>query len=130
MALAAICLGIASTARAQADFAKLLAHYGQAGARDFSADRGRDFWQKKRPVEGGQALSCSTCHGSEAELRQSGRHFKSGKVIDPMAPSVNKDRYTDMEKLEKWFTRNCKQVVKRECGAQEKGDVLRYLSQF
>jgi len=122
--------GIGTAARAQADFGKLLAHYGQAGGRDFSAERGKAFWQKKRAVEDGQALSCSSCHGSDAELRESGRHYKSGKVIEPMAPTANKDRYTDMEKLEKWFTRNCKQVVKRECSAQEKGDVLRYLSQF
>lgn len=130
--MVALAAGVAAgaTAHAQADFGKLLAHYGQAGGRDFSAERGKDFWQKKRPVDDGKALACATCHGSDAELRKSGRHYKSGKVIDPMAPSVNKDRYADMEKLEKWFNRNCKQVVKRECTAQEKGDVLRYLSQF
>ena len=120
--------GAASAAQAQADFNKLCAHYSQAGGRDFSAERGRDFWNRKQAVEDGAALNCATCHGTD--LRQSGRHNKSGKVIEPMAPSVNPARYTDMEKLEKWFTRNCKQVVKRECTAQEKGDVLRYLSQF
>lgn len=124
------CASIGSAARAQADFGKLLAHYGQAGARDFSAERGKSFWQKEGTVDDGRALRCSTCHGGEAELRKNGRHYKSGKVIEPMAPSVNRERYTDMEKLEKWFKRNCKQVVGRECSAQEKGDVLRYLSQF
>jgi hypothetical protein len=118
----------AAPARAQADFDKLYAHYRQAGGRDFSAARGREFWLKKQAVEDGVALNCASCHGSD--LRQSGRHNKSGKVIEPMAPSVNKDRYTDLEKVEKWFTRNCKQVVKRECSAQEKGDVLRYLSEL
>lgn len=130
MALLVGCAGAGSLAMAQADFGKLLAHYGQAGGRDFSAERGKGFWQKPGAAEDGRTLSCSTCHGSDAELRKSGKHYKSGKVIEPMAPSVNKERYTDMEKLEKWFNRNCKQVVKRECSAQEKGDVLRYLSQF
>lgn len=120
--------GLASTAGAQADFNKLLAHYSQPGRRDFSAERGRDFWLKKWSVEDGEELSCTSCHGTD--LRRPGRHNKSGKVIEPMAPSVNKARYTDMEEIEKWFKRNCKQVVKRECTAQEKGDVLRYLSQF
>jgi hypothetical protein len=73
-------------------------------------------------------MNCGTCHGND--LKQNGKHNKSGKVIEPMASSVNPDRYTDLEKVEKWFTRNCKQVLKRECTAQEKGDVLRYLSQF
>lgn len=121
-------LGLASAADAQADFGKLLAHYSQPGRREFSAERGKDLWLKKWPVEDGEALSCTTCHGTD--LRRPGRHNKSGKVIEPMAPSVNKARYTDMEEIEKWFTRNCKQVIKRECSAQEKGDVLRYLSQF
>jgi hypothetical protein len=124
------CLVPAFGARAQADFDKLLAHYAQAGGRGFSAERGRSFWQEKRAAADAKTLSCSKCHGAGAELRRSGKHYKSGKVIEPMAPSVNKERYTDMEKLEKWFTRNCKQVIKRECSPQEKGDVLRYLSQF
>jgi len=28
----------------------------------------------------------------------------------------------------KWFRRNCKTVLGRECTAQEKGDILTYLS--
>jgi hypothetical protein len=118
---------LAPTAQAEADFGKLYRLYSQAGERDFSPDRGKNFWLKERPGEGGEGINCATCHG--ADLRKPGRHNKSGKAIEPMAPSVNKDRYTDVEKLEKWFLRNCKQVVRRECTAQEKGDVLRYLSQ-
>jgi len=129
-ALLGLCLGFSGATRATADFGKLLAHYAQAGGREFSAERGKKFWQEKRSVVDGRTLGCMTCHGSGTELRRSGRHYKSGKVIEPMAPSVNPVRYTDMEKLEKWFTRNCKQVLKRACTPQEKGDVLRYLSQL
>jgi uncharacterized protein DUF1924 len=114
-------------ALAGADFGSLYRLYSQAGGRDFNPDRGKDFWLKERIGEGGEPMNCATCHGSD--LRKQGRHNKSGKAIPPMAPSVNKDRYTDVEKVEKWFLRNCKQVMKRECTPQEKGDVLRYLSQ-
>ena len=32
--------------------------------------------------------------------------------------------YTDPEHIEKWFTRNCKWTLGRECTPQEKGDFL------
>jgi hypothetical protein len=44
-----------------------------------------------------------------------------------MAPSANKERFTDVKKIEKWFKRNCNDVLARECTAQEKGDFLKYL---
>jgi hypothetical protein len=44
-----------------------------------------------------------------------------------MAPSVNPARFTNTSKVEKWFKRNCKDVLNRECTAQEKGDVITYL---
>jgi hypothetical protein len=127
IALLLLIASLAPAAQAEADFGKLYRLYSQAGGRDFSPDRGKDFWLKERAGENGEPMSCVTCHG--ADLRKQGRHNKSGKAIEPMAPSVNKDRYSDVEKLEKWFLRNCKQVARRECTAQEKGDVLRYLSQ-
>ncbi|MGB5082819.1 MAG: DUF1924 domain-containing protein [Burkholderiales bacterium] len=127
IALLVLLACLASAAQAETDFGNLYRLYSQAGARDFSPGRGKDFWLKERAGEGGEPMNCVTCHG--ADLRKQGRHNKSGKAIGPMAPSVNKDRYTDVEKVEKWFLRNCKQVLRRECTPQEKGDVLRYLSQ-
>ena len=121
------CLG-PGVVRADADFAKLYQFYSQAGGRDFDASRGKQLWLKERAGEGGEAISCATCHGTD--LRKPGRQQKTGKLIEPMAPSANKQRYADIEKVEKWFLRNCKQVLGRECTAQEKGDVLRYLSQL
>jgi hypothetical protein len=32
-------------------------------------------------------------------------------------------------KVEKWFRRNCQDVLQRECSAQEKGDFIAWLSQ-
>jgi hypothetical protein len=48
-------------------------------------------------------------------------------VIEAMAPSVNPQRLTDAAKVEKWFGRNCKDVLERNCTAQEKGDYIQYL---
>jgi hypothetical protein len=70
--------------------------------------------------------SCSTCHTEDP--RTTGKHAVTDKRIEPMAPSVNPERFTDSRKVEKWFKRNCNDVLKRACTAQEKGDVLTYLS--
>jgi hypothetical protein len=45
-----------------------------------------------------------------------------------LAPSAQSDRFSDPEKVEKWFKRNCTWTWGRECTAQEKGDFLAYLS--
>ena len=125
--IALFCAGMPLAAGA-ADFDKLLQHYAQQGGKDFNAERGKAFWLKEQTSDSGDKMTCGSCHG--ADLKQPGKHNKSGKVIEPMASSINAERYTDLEKVEKWFTRNCKQVLRRECTAQEKGDVLRYLSRF
>ena len=39
----------------------------------------------------------------------------------------NAERFTDAAKSEKWFRRNCNDVVGRECTAAEKADVLAWL---
>ena len=44
-----------------------------------------------------------------------------------MAPAANPQRFSDAAKVEKWFKRNCNDVLGRACTAQEKGDVLAYL---
>ncbi len=106
--------------------AELLKFYQGDSQQAFDAGRGKELWHHKRVTEDGKTRQCVTCHKSD--LTQSGEHVKSGKTIDPMAPSVNKERYTDRKKVEKWFKRNCKWTLGRECTAQEKGDVLKYLS--
>jgi hypothetical protein len=59
-----------------------------------------------------------------------GRHAKTGKTIAPLAPAANPERFTSLSQSEKWFKRNCNDVLARECTAQEKGDVLAYLMQL
>lgn len=87
----------------------------------FSAARGQTFFTSLH----GNDWSCSSCHTKNP--MQSGKHAVTGRVIQPMAPAANPERFTDSAKTEKWFRRNCKDVVSRECSAQEKGDVLTWL---
>ena len=86
----------------------------------FSAERGAVFFRTR-----GADWSCTTCHTPDP--RKPGRHTVTGKPIEPMAPAMNPQRLTDAAKVEKWFKRNCKDVLDRECTAQEKGDLITYL---
>src|SRR5690606_36359801 len=65
--------------------------------------------------------ACTSCHGDDA--RAAGR-TRTGKAIEPMAVSVSPSRYTDPAKVEKWFRRNCLEVLGRECTPREKADWL------
>ncbi|MDH3325129.1 MAG: DUF1924 domain-containing protein [Gammaproteobacteria bacterium] len=101
--------------------------YKALGASDFSADRGDTLWHKNfpDPKDSSKQRNCGTCHTDN--LKNKGKHARTGKVIDPLSPSTNAERFTDPKFIEKWFKRNCKWVVGRECTPQEKGDVLEYL---
>ena len=101
--------------------AKLLADLETEAELQFSAERGRATWYQE--VDG---KSCTSCHTDS--LESPGRHHKTGKVIEPMAPSVNPKRLSKVRKINKWFLRNCKWTFGRECTAQEKGDILLWLS--
>lgn len=87
----------------------------------FNAQRGQQFFSSTH----GNDWSCASCHTKNP--LQTGKHDVTGKIIQPMAPSANPTRFTDAAKTQKWFKRNCKDVVGRECTAQEKGDVLTWL---
>jgi hypothetical protein len=94
---------------------------GTPGFQGFSAARGESFFKAKH----GSDWSCSSCHTDNPAAP--GKHAKTGKVIQPLAPAANAERFTDMSKVEKWFKRNCNDVLNRACTAHEKGDVLTYL---
>lgn len=101
----------------------LLEDYRAQGAGPFSAAAGQAMWTRKS-VSRGQERSCAACHGTD--LRQTGKHVRTGKPIEPLAPSANPERLTDAAKVEKWFTRNCKWTLGRACTAQEKGDFISF----
>lgn len=104
---------------------ELFAKYKSEGAANFDAERGAKAWVKEDKGADGEMMSCVTCHGKD--LSKPGAHHETKKVIEPMAHSVNAERYTDVKKIEKWFKRNCKDAWARECTAQEKGDFLKFL---
>ena len=90
----------------------------------FTADSGEKLWNQTHAASG-QPRSCASCHTTNPRL--AGKHVRTGKPIKPMAPSVNSDRFTDPEKVAKWFKRNCKWTLGRECNEQEKGGLTTYL---
>lgn len=118
---------VCQAALAQSAADEALKTFSENGKLKFDAKRGQAFWTQKRPGKDGKDRYCSLCHGED--LTKNGKHATSGKLIKPMAPSVNKERYTDLKKINKWFKRNCKWTVGRECTNQEKGDILKYLTQ-
>lgn len=100
-----------------------LDQYRSEGAGPFTAGNGEALWQKQHMQDKlGKEVNCASCHG--ANLKEAGSHIKTGKRIEPLAPSVNPERFSDAEKIEKWFGRNCTWTWGRECTAQEKGDIL------
>ncbi len=87
----------------------------------FSAEAGRKLYTTVGPNQ----LSCASCHTDSP--KNMGKHAKTNKVIEPMAPSVNPKRFTDAAQVEKWFKRNCNDALARACTTQEKGDFMTYV---
>ncbi|MEW6131585.1 MAG: DUF1924 domain-containing protein [Pseudomonadota bacterium] len=114
----------AAFAQTPADF---LAAYAQQAKQENpayqapSARQGRLFFTARH----GREWSCASCHTDNPA--DAGRHAVTGRPIKPLAPSANAARFTRQAKVEKWFRRNCNDVLGRACSAQEKGDVLAYL---
>lgn len=87
-----------------------------------SASRGQQFFASTH----GSEWSCASCHGTVPT--GTGRHARTGKPIEPLAPGANPARLTDPARVEKWLRRNCNDVTGRECSAQEKADVTFWLT--
>lgn len=107
--------------QAQTTPAEQIAGYVAQSGQPAQAARGQEFFTSKH----GKDWSCSTCHTSKPTV--DGKHASTGKRIAPMAPAFNPQRFTDAAKTEKWFRRNCNDVVGRECTAGEKADLLSWL---
>jgi hypothetical protein len=119
---AAIIIAAALTGTAHADTpAQLLAGYTAQAASAPSAARGQQFFTATH----GREWNCSTCHGVPPV--GAGKHASTGRAIAALAPGFNAERFTDATRTEKWFRRNCNDVVGRECTAAEKADVMSWL---
>ncbi len=100
---------------------ELLAGYSAQAGQPANAAKGEAFFKASH----GQEWQCTSCHGKSPMA--GGRHASTDKAIEPLAPAANAKRFTDSAKAEKWFRRNCKDVLARECSAAEKADVLAWL---
>ena len=90
----------------------------------FDSNRGKALYLKEFTSGKKDTPSCTSCHTSNPT--QFGE-TRAGKAIEPMAFSVNPERYQSLKKAEKWFRRNCKSVLGRECTPTEKGDFLSFM---
>ncbi len=103
---------------------ELLVKYRLQGADSLSAEAGQKLWNQEFTRKG-KIRQCSTCHTND--LRNYGKHARTGKIIKPMAKSVNPKRLTKLKKIRKWLKRNCKWTLGRECTPQEKANLLIYI---
>lgn len=119
------CAALSTAARAGTPQELLQAWRTEARAQSsqfagFSAERGKSLYFSQ-PAD----WSCSTCHTNDP--RGGGRHAVTTKPIKPLSPLAYPARFSDAAKVEKWFKRNCRDVLKRECTVVEKGDLLTFL---
>ena len=128
---ATLAAGFGLVSAAEALRQKILENYTAEARQDsssfsgLSAERGKALYFGPHP--GGQPEACSSCHS--ANPAKPGQHYKTGREIAPMAIIANPDRFTDPAEVEKRFARDCKNVLRRPCTAQEKGDFITFLSQ-
>ena len=95
------------------------------GFTGFSARAGEELFLSTRlHSKKGKQRGCTTCHTDDPSAK--GR-TQVGKSIEPISPATNPDRFTDPKKVGKWFKRNCKWVLERECTPVEKGNFLTYM---
>lgn len=85
------------------------------------AAQGKVFFSAKHANQ----WSCTSCHGTPPV--SDGEHASTGKRIAPLAPAFNPEAFTRQRHTDKWFRRNCKDVLDRACTEQEKANVLAFL---
>lgn len=127
--LASVALAVATASQAGVR-EDLLAQYAATAKADnaafagWSGARGKTLHTQKFTGGKPDTPSCTSCHGTEP---RSGGRTPAGKAIEPLAVSTTPSRFTDAAKVEKWFKRNCTEVLGRSCTAQEKGDWLTFM---
>ena len=122
IAIAALLLAAAPAGAADTTPAQQLERFQSAAGAPGQAERGRVFFTSRH----GGEWSCASCH--HAPPTRPGQHAGTGKALAPLAPAFNPRAFSDTAKVDKWFRRNCKDVLQRECSAGEKADVMAYLT--
>ena len=128
-----LCGGLAAMAaepttaarQAVVDHYATLARAADPGFKVFDAAAGQAFFLARPGTGGADTPSCSTCHTTNPQARGETR---AGKAIEPMAVSRSPDRFTDLDKVEKWFRRNCSTVYGRDCTPVERGDFIAFMA--
>ncbi len=129
--LPVLCLLLASVT-AHAETAQQIAqtHATEAAALQAgvmpSAKRGETLF-RQRFAHNDKMPACTSCH-TDSPLN-AGQHAVTGKAIRPLAVAANPERFADPAKVEKWFGRNCKEVVGRACTPAEKADFVAFMSE-
>ena len=122
LAVAGLLVAVASLhAAPPTSAADIAASYATQVGAPTEPPRGQRFFNTVHSRE----WSCASCHG--AVPTKAGRHAATGKPIAALAPAFNPERFTDPAKVDKWFRRNCNDVLGRECTAAEKADVVGWL---
>ena len=91
-----------------------------------SAKRGEALFRQRFALND-KMPACTSCH-TDSPLNPA-QHAVTGKAIRPLAVATNGERFADPAKVEKWFGRNCKEVVGRACTPAEKADFVAYMSE-
>ena len=89
-----------------------------------SAKRGEALF-RERFANNDKMPACTSCH-TDSPLNP-GQHAVTGKAIRPLAVAANGERLSEPAKVEKWFARNCKEVLGRTCTPAEKADFVAYM---
>jgi len=93
---------------------------------DFSAKRGEQIFTTSHIGKRGEPISCTSCHSPN--LKNKGKNVHTNKVLEPLAPSVNTKRLSEVKNVKKWLRRNFNDVYKKEGTALQKGDVLYFIN--
>lgn len=116
-----LALPMAANANTILDGYKTQAKLENTSFKDFNAAAGQTLYRTVGPNQ----LACASCHTDSP--KNIGKHAKTNKSIEPLAPSVNAKRFSDAAQVEKWFKRNCNDALGRTCTTQEKGDFMTYV---
>ena len=124
------CLRIAASPAFAEAPADLVRNYAAEASRQqagfaASAERGKEFFLR-RFTASHDFPACATCHTENPAAE--GKHQITGKRITPMAPAANPERFSSASKVEKWFKRNCSEVIGRDCSPAEKSDFITYMT--
>ncbi len=104
--------------------AKLIEKYSLEAGMSPSIEAVETFFLANHGTGKPKTPSCVTCHtGTPTKAGKT----RTGKAIEPLAPSVNSSRFTDNAFVEKWFGRNCKSVLGRPCSSIEKANIIDWL---